>query len=159
MTSPSPITASRERTTELIKILDLIDGHGTRATAIQAPEDAEVRALCERIGYGAVMDSAARQWFLKDKFGAHTVGPCAATVRDIPAALIQHEATVKEEMARIVCPECGGCCPPYERQVSGPNAAGNYTHKRKDGGKEVLCAATSIHSAIRYDSRTTPPTL
>ena len=43
---------------------------------------AVVKALCERIGYGAVMDSAARQWFLKDSVGALTVGPCAGLIRD-----------------------------------------------------------------------------
>ncbi len=44
---------------------------------IFAPEDPEVKAICERIGYGAVMDSAARQWAEKSPEGALTVGPCA----------------------------------------------------------------------------------
>jgi hypothetical protein len=29
------------------------------------------------------MDSAARQWFLVDRDVAHTVGPCAGTVRAV----------------------------------------------------------------------------
>lgn len=64
------------------KLIDLIDADGVGAKSITAPEDAEVKALCERIGYGAVMDSAARQWFLKDSVGALTVGPCAGLIRD-----------------------------------------------------------------------------
>ena len=47
-----------------------------RALGISAPEDAQVRALCERIGYGAVMDSAARQWAQKDPMGAFYIGGC-----------------------------------------------------------------------------------
>ena len=65
---------------EMRSALELCDPDGGRL-GILAPEDAEVRALCERIGYGAVMDSAARQWRLKDQLGAFTGGPCVATVR------------------------------------------------------------------------------
>ncbi len=68
-------------------VLDLIDYDGKRSEVIVAPEDSEVLKLCERVGYGAVMDSAARQWFAKDGVGAHTVGPCALTVRDLRADL------------------------------------------------------------------------
>lgn len=45
-----------------------------RAQHIHAREDAEVLDLCERNGYGAVMDSASRQWFLKVGGGALVVG-------------------------------------------------------------------------------------
>jgi hypothetical protein len=68
-------------------VLDLIDYDGKRAEVILAPEDAKVLELCEHIGYGAVMDSVARQWFAKDRHGAHTVGPCAATVRSLRSDL------------------------------------------------------------------------
>ncbi len=64
------------------ELIEMIDVEGVGARAINAPEDVEVKALCERIGYGAVMDSAARQWFLKDSVGALTVGPCAGLIRD-----------------------------------------------------------------------------
>ena len=47
---------------------------------LRAPEDDEVLELCERIGYGAVMDSAARQWRRKDSIGAFVVGPCIGTI-------------------------------------------------------------------------------
>lgn len=69
------------------EVLDLIDYDGKRAEVIVAPEDHDVRALCERVGYGAVMDSAARQWFAKDSVGAHTAGPCAITVRALRSDL------------------------------------------------------------------------
>lgn len=43
--------------------------------------DAEVQELCERLGYGFVMDSAARQWKQKDPIGAFTIGPCVAIAK------------------------------------------------------------------------------
>lgn len=49
--------------------------------ALHAAEDPEVLALCERIGYGAVMDSAARQWRRKDAVGAFTTGPCVGVAK------------------------------------------------------------------------------
>lgn len=47
-----------------------------RAEVISAPEDAAVRALCEKHGYGAVMDSAARLWAQKDGRSAFFIGGC-----------------------------------------------------------------------------------
>ena len=47
---------------------------------IYAPEDPAVLALCEHYGYGAVMDSAARQWRRRDPMGAFTCGPCIGTL-------------------------------------------------------------------------------
>lgn len=42
-----------------------------------APEDAEVEALCEKYGYGAVMDAASRLWARKPYgSGAFYVGGC-----------------------------------------------------------------------------------
>lgn len=52
-----------------------------RAGNIHAPEDERIRELCERIGYGAVMDSAQRAWETKDKRGCFTCGPCLITVQ------------------------------------------------------------------------------
>ncbi|MFA6064089.1 MAG: hypothetical protein WC736_15980 [Gallionella sp.] len=66
---------------ECIEVLELSDPTGERAKSIRAPEDGFIKILCEEYGYGAVMDSAARQWFKKDPVGAHTSGACAATVR------------------------------------------------------------------------------
>ncbi len=56
-----------------------------RSAHQEAPEDAEVLALCERVGFGAVMDSAARQWRKRDPIGAFTIGHCVATVLSILA--------------------------------------------------------------------------
>lgn len=47
---------------------------------IKAPEDAEILNLCLKHGFGAVMDSAARQWQQRDKIGAFVVGPCRGSV-------------------------------------------------------------------------------
>jgi beta-galactosidase/beta-glucuronidase len=53
-----------------------------RATQIHAPEDPEILALCERLGFGAVMDSAARQWALRDPVGALYIGGCLGTAKE-----------------------------------------------------------------------------
>lgn len=54
-----------------------------RAERINAPEDAFIQELCERIGYGAVMDSASRLWMRKDPMGAFIIGGCAGTIRNL----------------------------------------------------------------------------
>lgn len=43
---------------------------------MNAPEDPHVEALCERYGYGAVMDAASRLWARKDSIGAFYIGGC-----------------------------------------------------------------------------------
>jgi hypothetical protein len=65
---------------EAIEVLNLSDPD-FRREAIRAPEDPMILELCERIGYGAVMDSAARQWRLKDPVGAHTCGAAVGTLK------------------------------------------------------------------------------
>ena len=64
------------------RLIDLLDTNyqKRRAEQIQAPEDPEVLALCQRWGFGAVMDSACRQWYLIDPVGAHTKGHCFGTI-------------------------------------------------------------------------------
>jgi hypothetical protein len=54
-----------------------------RATNIHAPEDIEIEALCERLGYGAVMDAAMRLWMRKDPNGAFVIGGCAGSYRAV----------------------------------------------------------------------------
>ena len=61
-----------------------------RSTYIRAPEDPAVKMLCERFGYGAVMDSASRQWIRKDPRGAFYIGGCVGD-RTARAALSQKE--------------------------------------------------------------------
>lgn len=69
----------------VLEVLMLSDPEGNRAKGITAPEDPQILDLCQRIGFGAVMDSAARQWRTKTGLGhiaAHTTGACVGTLRD-----------------------------------------------------------------------------
>jgi hypothetical protein len=50
-----------------------------RAT-LTAPEDTEIERLCQRLGYGAVMDAAARLWRRRDPVGAQLIGGCIAVI-------------------------------------------------------------------------------
>lgn len=43
---------------------------------MRAPEDPQIEALCERFGYGAVMDAASRLWARGDSLGAFFIGGC-----------------------------------------------------------------------------------
>ena len=70
---------------EAADLLSIADLKGFRANNVQAGEDGIVGEICERHGYGAVMDSAARQWYLKAiaiglPGSAHTTGHCTATI-------------------------------------------------------------------------------
>lgn len=74
----------------LHEAVDLMDADGERAQYFKdraLPEDPLVLALCLDHGFGAVIDSACRQWFLRDPSGAFVQGPCAGTVRIIRDAL------------------------------------------------------------------------
>lgn len=69
---------------EVETVLKLSDPEGDRAKHIIAPEDAAVLGLCQRHGFGAVMDSAARQWRNNaplGHIGAYTTGACVGTVQ------------------------------------------------------------------------------
>ena len=69
---------------ELVKEFEsILDNAEKRTEVIFAPEDAFIQELCERIGYGAVMDSASRLWMRKDPVGAHIIAGCAGTIRHI----------------------------------------------------------------------------
>lgn len=64
--------------------------------------DIEVQELCERLGYGFVMDSAARQWKQKDPIGAFTIGPCVAIAEaeaERAMKLVEALKTVRNRMA------------------------------------------------------------
>lgn len=49
---------------------------------MNAPEDPQVRAICERYGYCAVMDAASRLWTRKDSLGAFYIGGCVGFISD-----------------------------------------------------------------------------
>ena len=72
----------REALTEAKSLLELSDYNGDRAKNIKdEPLDSLIKKICETSGYGAVMDSAARQWFLKDKPGSITTGASSGSIR------------------------------------------------------------------------------
>jgi hypothetical protein len=86
---------------EAREILCLSDPEGIRAARITAPEDAAVLALCEATGFGAVMDSAARQWRRRDSTGAYTTGAAVGSLlwvlEKIDAALAPSAETPKPD--------------------------------------------------------------
>ena len=70
---------------EIEKMVELLEG-SLEVRNFEAPEDAEVKALGERIGFGALLDAAVKGWHQSAKEngyppgGAFTVGNCHATV-------------------------------------------------------------------------------
>jgi hypothetical protein len=62
---------------------NLMDIDGKRQAIRDERVDGIVKSLCEQHGYGAVMDSAARQWRAKDPAGAFLIGPCVATAQAV----------------------------------------------------------------------------
>lgn len=56
-----------------------------RSGEAESPEDPEVLALCLRLGFGAVMVSASRQWRKREPSGAFTIGHCVGTVKSVLA--------------------------------------------------------------------------
>jgi hypothetical protein len=58
-----------------------------RSRYINAPEDVIIRELCEKIGYGAVMDAAMRLWIRKDPNGAFYIGGCVGLTKE---ELLEH---------------------------------------------------------------------
>lgn len=69
----------REALNELISLHETSLELDQRAKYIRCAGDGEIKQLCEKFGYGAVMDSAARQWHLKEtplcpKGSGHTTG-------------------------------------------------------------------------------------
>jgi isochorismate hydrolase len=75
---------------------DAVRDADTRLKHIKDPRvDDIVRALCEQWGYGAVMDSAMRQWLQKDERGALIIAGCMSTCRAVlDAEAVQQLATV-----------------------------------------------------------------
>jgi hypothetical protein len=75
----------------LEEILEILSRGRSQWAEMRVQEDPAVRVLCEKFGYGAVMDSASRMWYRKDPYGALVVSFTAGTevyLRDkIKAAL------------------------------------------------------------------------
>ena len=91
MSHATEVRRLRKVLKKVLEILLLSDPEGHRAAGIHAPEDPLILDLCERIGFGAVMDSAARQWRNSPAhdgigaIGAHTTGACVGTLRSLVA--------------------------------------------------------------------------
>ena len=86
---------------EAKELLELSDYKGVRANGIKdEPFDSFIKEICEESGYGAVMDSVARQWFLKDNLGSITTGACSCSIKiTIPKlnkALSEYNKLAKE---------------------------------------------------------------
>lgn len=73
----------------------------SRALHIKAPEDVAVEALCERHGYGAVMDAAARLWAVKDSMGAFYIADNCLGVKDLAAADKENRENALNELADL----------------------------------------------------------
>jgi hypothetical protein len=75
-----------------------------RIRLIDAPEDPEIKILCERIGYGAVMDSVGRQWAKKNPGGAFALGPCRESIQ----SFLNPTDTGKQfSHNEFICKSCG----------------------------------------------------
>jgi hypothetical protein len=84
--SPDPVKQLlREALAELVELQSSALAVKMRSECITDTWcDADVKILYERVGYGAVMDSAARQWFIKDgKGGSHTTYHCYSVVKQV----------------------------------------------------------------------------
>lgn len=56
------------------------------------------------------------------------------------------------DAARDVCGFCGGrYAREWCKKVSGPNEAGNYTHKVLATRREILCEAHAVWARIRFE--------
>lgn len=71
----------------------------SRIKAQHEAQAAEVKVLCDRLGYGFVMAEASRIWRKQDPMGAHMVGPCVHFTSDCPC----------RPGERSKCDRCHGC--------------------------------------------------
>lgn len=64
-----------------LDMLNLMDHSGERTTQIHSWIDKTMKELGEAQGFGHLMDSLARAWFLKAPYGAQTTGLPALLIR------------------------------------------------------------------------------
>lgn len=86
VTQPAPDAAIREAEWQKQQRVSAM-----RRRHINAPEDPHVAVLCERYGYGAVMDAASRLWARQDSVGAFYIGGCIGLRSDDEAAALLTE--------------------------------------------------------------------
>ena len=83
---------------EAIEVLRLC-----RTRTIDAPEDRIARDIGERIGYGALMSAASKEWAAANARAGmppgaqHTCGPCEVTVQKTIAQLVDAISTYELE--------------------------------------------------------------
>ena len=69
---------------EIKDVTDSLADNDSRVETIKDNRDAEIKEMCEKLGYGAVMDAASRIW-QKDKehgkLGAFIITECVGTTR------------------------------------------------------------------------------
>ena len=113
----------------------------------RAPEDTEVRNLCEKWGYGAVMSSASRQWIEIDPVGALTVGGCylRGKVQDTRPPITDEGI---ERAARALCKsgkyETGeGTCAVLCMEFLGSPRKSGCAHAMRVHGKTARAAITA----------------
>lgn len=75
------LNASQDRVAKLEDALSTCDWKGERAHW-DDEVDPFVEHLCDQVGYGRVMDAAARLWFRKSGDQAFTVGPTGWVIRN-----------------------------------------------------------------------------
>lgn len=87
------LRANMEKATEVLHWFESQRESAINRASITAPEDDAVKRLCDRHGYGAVMDSAARQWTKMDGSGAFFIGGCVGDT----SALAAYRAARKDQ--------------------------------------------------------------
>lgn len=90
-TENAPLVRERDELREHLQFA--VNDTDARLSVVDSRIDDTVYDLCEKNGYGAVMDSAARQWQKKDGYGAFYIGGCIALARK---ALAAPQATAAE---------------------------------------------------------------
>lgn len=82
--------------------LDACLRNSERAGKITDLIDPMIKELCEIYGYGSVMDSAQRQWQLKDPIGCFTIGPCLYSIRTPQTGDIQKPSdSIKDQKGAV----------------------------------------------------------
>ncbi|MAI17129.1 MAG: hypothetical protein CBC71_06215 [Rhodobacteraceae bacterium TMED111] len=121
---------------EIIGLQDSALSVDIRSKGIKAIEDNEVKQLCERVGYGAVMDSASRQWHIKNHGAGLTTYHCYSVVKSVTEKATSALETIREALKHLKegieseqldenglkpCPFCGGgnCYWQYDAELYG----------------------------------------
>lgn len=86
------LVADAERMREALEWWESQRADAIERSSMTVREDPEVLALCNRYGFGAVMDSTSRQWVKKDNSGAFFIGGCVGDTSARAALSTQEKA-------------------------------------------------------------------